>query len=283
MQLLYRAGFENGALKPLYDPSNLGPLQFTEAPQLPGTARETVAPPALQLELTRAMNTTPPGPQVDDCYAGAVLYPFSDSSTYFQISATFELAGWVTNESVYGWAMALFARTGDAQYYPTRAERTTVTLRSARQPAADPDIKGYDQFAILNWPGGLPKGGGSVIPGALYADIFESNDPARSRVTLELLIDRKTKIARASLLVPSAAYRQRRWFTHDLVTNLGTPGAAAIETVGFVIAIASGVGTASATVREFRIHRLSLLDMFIARLGDAMARLLGFIHDRSTR
>ena len=271
-RLIYQAGFENNAFMPPTDLLGLGPLQLTQSPELPGSARTDVLKQSgLRLTVTR---TSSPDTDKDDTYVGAVV-PFRDDIDLFKIRATFELPEWDSVAQKYGWAMVLFVRKGD---YPARDERTTVTLQSA--------LNTDGLFGKVNTPGGPavdPANAAPEIPESIRAAIFDSGDRSGSTFTLELLVNRRNKVARAGFeprarlwarwfpgrggfLYRWMPYAKHRWFTHRLITP-PLPGdpVGPIESAGFAIAITKeGLGTASATVTDFRIYTLSLFDILLA-------------------
>lgn len=308
-RLIYDVTFYNGTFEPVFG-HKYGPLQITQPPDLPGVAEmKAVSPSGLRLTLTRtkASEDTPGDPcrKTDDCYIGAVLYPFPADLDAFKIRATFELPRWQDGIELpelgsrghspadYAWAMVVFARVGDARYVPVRWERTTVTLQSTRESGK--------LEARMNTPCGAPEGTPSYsfdnpyprsprpdpIPDDVRKGIFESTE----RVTIELLIDRKGEIARAGLEAvipgnPPKPYRDHRWFVNP---NIAGEMKGPIDSVGFAIANASGLAdvskvdpvtvSASVIIREFSVYKLDPLDLFIAwieRFLDRFVRRLLF-------
>lgn len=291
-QLIYVAGFKSVAMYPVMDiVPPIGPLQLTQPPDPPqgagGQLDLLTSPDRAKLTLTRPSSLEANNVR-DNCYVGAAVNPFPRDIQYFKVRATFELPTWESEAANYGWAAVVFYRKGDAAYWPSRDDRATVTLRSASQAGT--------RSARLNTPGQTQVPGQQPlpsIPDRIYAEVYTSNDRARSTFTIEILVDRKTfGIARAKLEAhdpeTSTPYVVTRWFKHALITNdltdnvdspsigpVDPDGRDKTDSVGFAVGIASCTdasgtpvdGIATVTISDFRIYRLSLIDVALARFG----------------
>jgi len=283
-ELLYHAGlrlsvdptnpdYRPKPLPPIFDGATPDPLHIIRSPVQPGSAAvENAQTSGLKLTLIRTEDTQDdnpiPGDKKDDCYVGAVVTGLPTDLRFFKVQVSFEAPTWDSSASTYGWAAAVFARKGDPSFYPTRNDRTTITLASSRNDAGVVAAK-------LNVPGGapldtplpFPQNGGvdpSPLPDLARTAIYESGN--RGHFTLELIVDRQRKNARAALQSRLFAWftcRKKRWFHHPLIMDQANR----IESIGFALGIASGIGTATIEVHDFRIYRLTSFEIFLIRLG----------------
>jgi hypothetical protein len=280
-ELIYQAGLRisddpldpNDRPKPIPPivGADFGPLQLIQSPEQPGSEDTRNAETSgLKLTLVRTDNVSDQNPiggeRKDNCYVGAVVSGLPTDLRFFKVRATFEAPTWETTDATYGWAAVVFAREKGASY-PTRDQRTTVTLASSKDAAGVVAAK-------LNTPGGAPPD--ATPPFAANAGVAPKPiaELARraiyglgsARFTIELLVDRVTKRGRAGLetkIFGWLPYRERRWFAHPLIMD----DANEIDTAGFSLAIASGIGTASIEVHDFRVYRLSALEALMIRFG----------------
>lgn len=289
--LVYQAGFTNRAMDPLVDVLGLGPLQLTQTANLGADPLEAKLdmipaqpaqgrPAGARLTLERPLGADGSPLTTETIAVGLVGNPFPAGLDLFMITGRFELAEG-PHEVPDAWAVTVQARQGDVPDTITdRRQRITVTLQSSYNAAAS-DLYG----ARMNTPGGAPPGTPYPIPSGLGSgpwvpeavrDAVYSMEPFRSGFELELLVDRRADIGRAGLHARfhSNPYIERRWFVHDLIgVSKG-----AINTAGFMLAIAGGNGPAAVTITDFRIYRVrrGILDVLgtLPFAGNAIAGVL---------
>jgi hypothetical protein len=230
LTLVYDANFDDGTLNPSVDSLGIGAMQIGDT-LIPGSNPSAVIENGgVTLSITRPSGA-PPGP-VD---VGLVATPVSFGlGSIVGIRAVYELPIG-PHDAGTQWALGLVARTGPVDDLPA-ALRATATFTVA------------GNVARLNTPFASTPAGLPTVPQSVYDAIFSGDDPAT--LTLELIVDRTTGLAYASLTSDSY-FISRSNFTY---ANFGANFGPTITAVQPTIAISSGSDvTASVRVLDFQV------------------------------
>jgi hypothetical protein len=254
LALVYEANFDDGTLNPSVDAFGVGPMQFGDT-LIPGSnPSEVVENGGVTLSITRPANA-PAGP-VD---AGVGLTPVSFGlGSIVGIRAVYALP-LGPHDASDTWAVGLVARTGSVSDLP-----------AALRAAATFQVVG--NTARLNTPFATTPAIGTFIQQSVYDAIFSPPDPDPTTFTLELLIDRTTGLADASLTSGAYTIARENFMFSTFSSTSGPP----ITSLGSTVAINSGPDTsASVRVLDFQVFEQvpepETLSLFGVGLAGAVA------------
>ena len=231
LKLAYEANFDDGTLNPSVDALGIGAMQIGDT-LISGTNPSAVLENGgVTLSITR-----PSGAPMGPVAVGAVATPVSfGQGSIFGLRAVFaQPTG--AHDPADTWAVGLTARTGAVSDLPA-ALRAAATFQVMGSTA-----RLNTPFATT--PGPVP------ISQSEYDAIFAPPDPDPTTFTLELLIDRTTGLAYASLTSGAITLSRSNFMYSAFGSNFG-PDITAFEPG---IAVASGPDTtASVRLLDFQV------------------------------